>query len=106
MNRVKRRMAIEQTEGRQVEPPEEGDIRIFHCPFQKLEEVAGIEPNSVNLILTDIPYDQGFLPQVADLAAFASRVLVEGGMLVTYTGQYWLHKVIATFELTSPVSLV
>ena len=29
---------------------------------------------------------------------FAARVLVEGGLLVTYTGQFWLHKVIASFE--------
>ena len=79
--------------------PKQGDsIRLYHCPFQKLEEVAGIEPNSVSLVLTDIPYGQEFLPQVAELGAFASRVLVEGGLLVTYTGQYWLNKVLASFE--------
>jgi ParB-like chromosome segregation protein Spo0J len=94
LKRTLRRMAIDQTEGRQVEPARDGDIQVYHCPFQKLEEVAAIEPNSVNLLLTDIPYGQEFLPQVEDLGAFASRVLVPGGLFVTYTGQYWLHKVI------------
>ena len=98
LKKAKRRMAIEGTEGRQVEPPGEGDIKIYHCPFQRLEEVAGIKPNSVNLILTDIPYGKDFLPQVADLGAFASRVLVEGGLLVTYAGQFWLHKVLGSLD--------
>ena len=97
-SRAKRKEKDALTRGRQVEPLSDGDIKIFHCPFQRLEEVAGIEPNTVNLILTDIPYGQDFLPQVAELAAFAARVLVEGGLLVTYTGQFWLHKVIASFE--------
>ena len=66
---------LERTKGREVQPPGDGDIRLYHCPFQRLEEVAGIEPNSVNLILTDIPYGEEFLPQVDELAAFAGRVL-------------------------------
>ena len=46
-------------------------------------------------MLTDIPYDQSFVPQVTDLGAFSARVLAEGGLLVTVCGQYWLHKVMA-----------
>ena len=80
------------------DPPGDGDIRLYHCPFQQLEEVAGIEPNSVNLILTDIPYGKDFLPQVADLGAFAARVFVEGGLLVTYSGQYHLDHVMRTLD--------
>ena len=34
LNRAKRRMAIDVTEGRKVQPPGEGDIKIYHCPFQ------------------------------------------------------------------------
>jgi DNA modification methylase len=94
LNKTLRRLAIEETEGRRVQPPGDGDIRIYHCAFQELEEIAGIAPYSVNLVLTDIPYDKDFLSQVEELGAFASRVLVEGGLLVTYTGQSWLHKVI------------
>ena len=95
---AKRKKKDALTKGRQVEPPGKGNIKIYHCPFQRLEEVAGIKPNSVNLVLTDIPYGQEFLPQVGELAAFAARVLVEGGLLVTYTGQFWLPKIIAAFE--------
>jgi hypothetical protein len=93
LNRTLKRLAIEETERRQAAAPGEGDIRLYHCPFQKLEEVAGIEPNSVNLILTDIPYGQEFLPEVAELGAFASRALVDGGLLVMYAGQYYLDHV-------------
>jgi hypothetical protein len=38
------------------------------------------------------------LPQVDELAEFASRVLVEGGLLVTYTGQFWLYKVLSALS--------
>ena len=93
-----RKLTCRGNKGRHVEPPGKGDIKIYHCPFQRLEEVAGIKPNSVNLVLTDIPYGQEFLPQVGELAAFAARVLAEGGLLVTYTGQFWLPKIIASFE--------
>jgi DNA modification methylase/ParB-like chromosome segregation protein Spo0J len=96
--RANRKQKLEMTNGRQVQPPEDGDIKVYHCPFQTLEEVAEIEPNSVNLVLTDIPYGQEFLPQVAELGAFANRVLVPGGFLATYAGKYWLPKVLAAFE--------
>jgi ParB-like chromosome segregation protein Spo0J len=74
-------------------PGDQDSIRLYHCPFQRLEEVAGIGPGSVNLILTDIPYGKDFLPEVAELGEFASRVLVEGGLLVTYTGHLYLDEV-------------
>ena len=70
-------------------PSVEAPIRLYHCPFQKLEEVARIELNSVNLILTDMPYGEDFLPEVAELEAFAARVLVKGGLLVSYSGRYY-----------------
>ncbi len=72
-------------------------IKIFHCPFQKLEKTAGIRPGTVHLVLTDIPFGKEFLPQLADLAAFAERVLVGGGLFVTYSGQYYLPQVIEAF---------
>ena len=60
-----------------------------------MERVATLKPESVQLIVTDIPYGQEFLPEIPDLGAFARRVLVEGGLFVTYAGQYWLHKVLS-----------
>jgi SAM-dependent methyltransferase len=78
------------------EPPPAGgaDVRLHCCRFQELEAVAGLAHGSVNLVLTDIPYGKDFLPQLDDLAALASRVLVEGGLLVTYVGTYYLPHVL------------
>ncbi len=96
--KVKRMQKLEMTKGREVQPPGEGEIRLYHCPFQKLQEVAGIEPNSASLILTDIPYDGAFVPQVAELGAFAARVLVENGLLVTLSGQFYLNQVMRSLD--------
>lgn len=76
-----------------VVPVNDEDIRLFHNAFQDLEAVAEIDPESVQLICTDIPYDKSFLPQIEELADFAGRVLVNGGMLATYSGQFWLPEV-------------
>jgi ParB-like chromosome segregation protein Spo0J len=83
------------TAGRNAQPPGNSDIMTYHCPFQDLERVAALKPATARLILTDIPYGQEFLSEIPELAAFASRVLVEGGLFVTYAGQYWLDKVFA-----------
>ncbi len=72
-------------------------IQIHHCPFQKLEKLAGIRPSSIQLLLTDIPFGKEFLPQLGELAAFAERVLVTGGLFVTYSGQYYLPQVLDAF---------
>jgi hypothetical protein len=78
-----------------VTPPTNiDDIQIHHCRFQDLETVADIEPESVNLILTDIPYDGDFLPQVSELAEMANRILVDGGVLAVLSGQFYLDEVI------------
>jgi ParB-like chromosome segregation protein Spo0J len=75
-------------------PDAKDAVRIHHCGFQKLEEVAGLAPASAQLICTDIPYGKEFLPELKGLAEFAERVLVPGGLFVTYSGQYWLAEVI------------
>ena len=53
---AKRKKKDALTKGRQAERPGEGQHKEHHCPFQRLEEVAGIKPNSVNLVVTHIPY--------------------------------------------------
>lgn len=101
--RIKRRLQhlqrakeIAATEERLVLLPRPVDaIRLFHCPFQQLEQMAGIEPESVQMICTDIPYGKDFLPQVSELADFAGRVLVPGGVLTVLCGQYWLPEVMS-----------
>ena len=86
---------------RQLLMPKTADaIRLYHCPFQQLEQTAGVAPESVQLICTDIPYGKGFLPEVSELADFAGRVLVPGGLFVTHCGQYWLPEVISALATT------
>jgi ParB-like chromosome segregation protein Spo0J len=80
-------------EGKPIIPLPEDAIRIYHCPFQEVEKVAAISPASVNFFYADIPYDGGFVEQVADLAAMAEKVLVEGGICAVMTGQYYLDQV-------------
>jgi transcriptional regulator with XRE-family HTH domain len=52
-----------------------------------------VADNSVDLIFTDPPYNAKTVPQYADLARFAARVLVPGGSLITYLGHYAIHDV-------------
>ena len=51
------------------------------------------------------PYGEKFLPQIADLARFASRVLCEGGLLVMLTGKLYLDKVMKESRATSAIRL-
>ena len=67
-------------------------IRLYHCPFQQLQEVAGLEPESAQCVLTDIPYDGEFIEQIGDLARLAAEVLVEGGVFVCFVGQHRLNE--------------
>jgi hypothetical protein len=96
--RAKQNKKKEERHGRIIKPLPGDSIRIFHCPFQTLEQVADLTPASVNLILTDIPYEEAFLPQIDDLGKIAQRVLVEGGLFVTYCGVAYLSRVIASFD--------
>jgi site-specific DNA-methyltransferase (adenine-specific) len=82
--------------GKVVKRLSSDSIKIFHCPFQKLEQKAGIRPGSFDLILTDPPYGKNFLPELDDLGAFAERVLKDGGLFVMYSGQFHLDVVMQT----------
>ena len=63
------------------------------------ELAKGIPDESVDLIHTDPPYPKEFLYVWHDLAEFASRVLKQGGSLITLCGHYQVPHVI--HELTS-----
>lgn len=52
-----------------------------------------LKPGSVSLIFTDPPYHDKYLPLFEDLAVFASKVLRDGGSLVTYVGQKNIIKI-------------
>ena len=46
------------------------------------------------LVFTDPPYDKKSLPMFGQLGKMAGRILVDGGSLITYCGQYSLPEVI------------
>lgn len=62
--------------------------------FNKLT-ADDIPDNSVQMIFTDPPYGGEFLSLWDGLAELADRVLVDGGLLVTYSGQYYLPTVLS-----------
>lgn len=53
-----------------------------------------IEPESVDLILTDLPYSRDYLPLYSALSRLAGRVLREHGNLICMTGQSALPDVL------------
>lgn len=57
-----------------------------------------IEPNSVDMILTDPPYPREFLHLWEPLGELGARVLKPGGVLVSYSGHYWLGEVIMALK--------
>jgi ParB-like chromosome segregation protein Spo0J len=70
-----------------------GGIEIRHGDFR--EVLADIPDQSVDIILTDPPYTQEYLPLWDDLGAFAARVLKPTGVLLAYSGQLHLPQVLA-----------
>lgn len=64
---------------------------VHACDFRD----ADIEAESVDVIITDPPYPQEFLPLYEDLAAFAARVLKPGGSCVVMVGQSYLPEIMA-----------
>jgi len=66
-------------------PTPDADIRLYHTPFNDLESLASIKPNSVKLVLTDMQYDKKWLEEghLVELAQMAERILAPGGLFVT-----------------------
>jgi ParB-like chromosome segregation protein Spo0J len=73
-----------------------GNHVVYNEPFTKTAD--RIAPNSISLIFTDPPYDRKSLPLFTDLAHVADRVLIDGGSLITYCGQYVLPEVMAALS--------
>jgi hypothetical protein len=57
----------------------------------------------VDVIITDPPYTKEALPILADLAAWADRVLTTDGMLVVELGQMHLPKLCACWKVADPI---
>lgn len=69
------------------------DHGVRHIDFRELAKE--LEPDSVDLIFTDPPYDRESVPLYDGLAEIAARVLKPGGSLITYLGMVHLPEVIA-----------
>jgi len=62
------------------------------------QELEKLNDDSVSLILTDPPYSAEFLSLWTDLARIAKRILKSSGFLITYSGQLYLDKVMASLS--------
>lgn len=71
--------------------PKNDDIKIWLGDFR--ERTKEIEDGSIDLILTDPPYPEEYLPLWQDLFKIANRVLKPSGFLVTYSGHIYLDKI-------------
>lgn len=77
--------------------PQEGNgYRLLRGDFRKVG--YEISSGSVDLILTDAPYEARYLDVFEPLSLFAARVLREGGSLVVMTGQSYLPEVLRGLE--------
>lgn len=70
----------------------EQKLKLLHG--DSAERSTELPDSSIDLILTDPPYDKGNVPLYRKLALLANRVLKEGGSLVTYASQFWLPEVL------------
>jgi hypothetical protein len=68
-------------------------VRLLHGDFR--DRLADLEPASVDLILTDPPYDKESLPLFSDLGKAAARLLSPRGYLAALSGQIFLPDVVA-----------
>jgi len=54
-----------------------------------------VEPASIDIIVTDPPYGEEYIPLYSDLSRFAQHALRPGGSLVCMTGQVYLPDVLS-----------
>ncbi|HBN78423.1 MAG TPA: DNA methylase [Planctomycetaceae bacterium] len=94
---AKKKERASQIRGRYLQPAEHAQVRLYHSSFQKLESVAQIEAASVDLVLTDVPYNREFTKQFDDLAEFAARILKGGGIFCVYVGVIQVADAIKSF---------
>jgi SAM-dependent methyltransferase len=59
---------------------------------------ASVPDGSVDVIITDPPYEDDWLPQLDALGALAARVLKPGGSLLLLYGQYHLRQALETLD--------
>lgn len=94
---AKKKERLKQPRGRYRKPDHHAPIRLYHSDFRDLEEIGQIQSGSVDLILTDVPYDRKFTKQFEDLGKFAARVLKDGGVFCVYVGVIQVANAIKSF---------
>jgi len=65
--------------------------QLIHGLFQNVN----LEPNSIDIIITDPPYDKQHISLYKDIALFACDVLKPGGSLLVMSGLYYLPEILA-----------
>ncbi len=88
--RYLKQMEDEERVGKSEEQPPQPEIRIGD--FRDV--LADIEPGSVDLVLTDPPYDTASVELYRDAAKWAAVALKPGGSMVCYAGQSMLPDVL------------
>lgn len=69
-------------------------LQLIHGDFR---DILDEQPDkSVDLVFTDPPYHESFLPLWSDLAELSARTLKPGGFLLAYSGQRFLDRVLAS----------
>jgi len=92
LRRIKREKKIV----KKVEAKVPDDVVLIEGDFKEVGDQ--IPDESVNLILTDPPYGSQHLDLWDALGEFANRVLISGGWLIAYSGQYHLKEFIEKLE--------
>jgi len=78
--------------------PDEGDLwQVYQSDIA--QALTYIEPESVDVIITDPPYSRGYLPLYETLARVSSQILKPGGSLLVMCGQSYLPDI---FNLMCP----
>jgi site-specific DNA-methyltransferase (adenine-specific) len=82
----------ERTPARGEAPDFDGKrVQLLHGDFR--DRLTELEPGSVDLILTDPPYPNEFLPLWSDLSAIANKLLSPKGYLLAMSGKIHLDQV-------------
>ena len=77
-------------EERETRQRSEG-IRLYQSPISDLYEL--VPEGSVDVIITDPPYGDAFLPVYADLVQFADHALKDGGSMLVMVGGFKLDRI-------------
>jgi len=94
---AKKKERLKLPRSRYKKPDNHAPIRLYHSDFRDLEEIGQIQSGSVDLVLTDVPYDRKFTSQFNDLCEFAARVLKDGGVFCVYVGVIQVGEAIKSF---------